>query len=408
MPHNRSYDDIIIKQLYSNGKDSLTQIFNMLRCNIHTISKCTVNEHLNKMAKQGIIIRDDAPRQYNIVYYSLSDETRSKLRYSIFRGPKPKRNAVLSREERAMEEETERSRYAFLLLLLQAADGSARWKPVTGKLAPGCVAIPSSSSPSGSVMCSLKHEAGVVTQDLTEHKDVGNDGIFEHVNFAEYNVEYFIRVLKEDGLQDSLRLVVRSDQENKNGIGIEVLNERLKRLIDYIACLVSSVEDNIRYMWIYKKKPSSKSDSWDQKWYESFYGKERTKRVLMEARQKRGKIKKERNKEKKHEMIQYGEELFRLGGRGVVGIYHCEIICDKYEYPLHDEKRRNVYEKYREFVREVINKGNHKYSHLIHDLVDLVYPEPLRRLHNADPYLRKYVNNLPDKPLIQWSNIPII
>jgi hypothetical protein len=75
---------------------------------------------------------------------------------------------------------------------------------------------------------------------------------------------------------------------------------------------------------------------------------------------------------------------------------------------LHDEKRRHAYEKYREFVREVINNGNHKYSHLIQDLLDLVYPESLRRLHDADPYLIKYVNNLPDKPLSQWSNLPVI
>jgi hypothetical protein len=171
--------------------------------------------------------------------------------------------------------------------------------------------------------------------------------------------------------------------------------------------LISSLEDNIRYMWIYKKKPT-KSDSWDLDWYESFYGKERTDKVLREVRQKRAKIKQERNKKKKHEMRQYGEKLFRFGGRGVVGIYHCEIVCDKYEYPLHDEKRLHAYEKYRKFVREVINKGNHKYSHLIHDLLDLVYPEPLRRLHEADPYLKKYIDNLPDKPLSQWANIPVI
>jgi hypothetical protein len=158
---------------------------------------------------------------------------------------------------------------------------------------------------------------------------------------------------------------------------------------------------------MYKKKPS-KTNSWDLDWYESFYGKETTDRILMEAGQKREKIKREKNEGKKHEMMQYGEKLLRLAGRGVVGIYHCEIICDKYEYPLHDEKRCHAYEKYREFVREVINSGNHKYSHLIHDLVDLVYPESLRRLHEADPYLTKYVSNLPDKPLNQWINIPVI
>jgi hypothetical protein len=133
-----------------------------------------------------------------------------------------------------------------------------------------------------------------------------------------------------------------------------------------------------------------------------------TNRVLMQADARRARIRKEKYKRKKLELIKDGKRLLRLGGRGVVGIYHCEIICDKYEYPLHDEKRRHVYEKYREFVREVINNGNHKYSHLIHNLIDLVYPKSLRRLHEADPYLTKYVSNLPNKPLNQWTNIPVI
>ena len=149
-------------------------------------------------------------------------------------------------------------------------------------------------------------------QDLTEHRDVGNDEIFRHVNFAESTVHDFIRILKEDGLDsDSLQVIDRNNQEGKYDIGIKVRDEKLKRLIDFIACLISSVEDNIRCMWMYKKKPS-KTNSWDLDWYESFYGKETTDRILMKAGQKREKIRRERNEGKKHEMMQYGEKLLRL------------------------------------------------------------------------------------------------
>jgi hypothetical protein len=128
-----------------------------------------------------------------------------------------------------------------------------------------------------------------------------------------------------------------------------------------------------------------------------------TGRVLMQADAIRNRIRKEKNKSKKLEWIKDGERMIRLGGRGVVGIYHCEIICDKYQYPLDDS-----YEKYREFVREVVIKRTHRYSHLIHDLLKLVYPERLRRLHEADPYLKEYVNHLPDKPVTQWASFPVI
>jgi DNA-binding Lrp family transcriptional regulator len=407
MPHNRNYDDLIIDHLYNNEKDSFNRIFDVLKFNSPGISKSTVSEHLKKMKGQGIIKKDDLSRRYNEIFYCLSGRTQSELRYTIFKGPKPRRKAVPSREVREIEKQNERNRKALLSLILQAAGGSARWKPVTGKPLPGCVAIPSSSSPRGSVMCSFEQETGVTMQDITEHRDVGNDEIFRHVNFAESTVDDFIRILKEDGLDsDSLQVIDRNNQEGKNDIGIKVRDENLKKLIDFIACLISSVEENIRCMWMYKKKPS-KTNSWDLEWYESFYGRETTDRVLMEAIQKRAKIRREKNEGNKHEMMQYGEKLLRLAGRGVVGIYHCEIICDKYEYLLHDEKRRHAYEKYREFVREVINNGNHKYSHLIHDLVGLVYPESLRRLHEADSYLTEYVINLPDKPLNQWTNIPV-
>jgi Fe2+ or Zn2+ uptake regulation protein len=406
MPHDPIYDHIIIKHLHHNN-DSFNHIFEVLRSNSPNISRNTFCEHLKKMEEQGIIRKDDRPRRYNQTFYFLSDKTQSELRYYIFEGPKPKRKEIPSEENLKVEAQKERNRKALLSLLLQAAAGSARWKPVTGKPMAGCVAIPSSLSPSGSVMCSLEYKPGVTVPDLTEHRDVGNDRIFMHVDFEETTLDDLISLLKEDGLSDSLQVIDRNEQREKYDIGIKVKDENLKRLIDFIACLISSVEENVRYMWIYKKKPT-KSDSWNLDWYESFYGKEGTDNVLNEVWEKRAKIKKERNKAKRREMTQYGEKLFRLGGRGVVGIYHCEIVCDKYEYPIHDEKHRRTYEQYRKFVKEVINKENHKYSHIIQNLVDLVYPVPLRRLHEADPYLKEYVDNLPDKPLTQWTNIPVI
>ncbi|MGA7542893.1 MAG: hypothetical protein WBW34_07510 [Nitrososphaeraceae archaeon] len=219
-------------------------------------------------------------------------------------------------------------------------------------------------------------------------------------------VKKCFNILKDEGLHDSIGQVRRTDGGVTES-GIKIRDPQLKRVIGYIGCLISAIEDNIRYTWFYKRRPL-KHGTWDLHWYSLFYGRDMTNRVLMQADDIRARIRKEKNKRKRLEWIKEGERMLRLGGRGVVGIYHCEIICDKYKYPLHDEELRHSYEKYREFVRGVINKGNHKYSHLIHDLIDLVYPKTLRRLHEADPYLQRYVNNLPDRPLSQWTNIPVI
>ena len=99
MPHNRSYDDLIIDHLYNNEKDSFNRIFDVLKFNSPGISKSTVSEHLKKMKGQGIIKKDDLSRRYNEIFYCLTGRTRSELRYTIFKGPKPRRKAVPSRED---------------------------------------------------------------------------------------------------------------------------------------------------------------------------------------------------------------------------------------------------------------------------------------------------------------------
>jgi hypothetical protein len=293
----------------------------------------------------------------------------------------------------------------YLLLLLQAAGGSARYFEEE-KDEPGYFPMPDRSNHKKKVACRLGYQYGVTPNDIINNKDVMNGGILKDTKISPTTVNTCFNMLKNEGLHDSIGLIRRTD-DGVTESGIKIRDPQFKRFIGYVGCLISEIEDKIRHTWYYKRRPS-KQDAWDLRWYTSFYGRDMTNRVLMQADDRRAKIRKEKNKRRKLEWIEEGERLLRLGGRGVVGIYHCEIICDKYEYPLHDKKRRNTYEKYREFVREVINKGNHKYSHPIHDLLNFVYPEPLRRLHDADPYLRIYVDNLPNEPLSQWTNIPVI
>jgi hypothetical protein len=398
--YDHAIDDLIVNTLKANGPTHFNRLLEMT-----DINKRTLSAHLKKLCHPDYqtIVKDDKMGKGNEFYYSLQKNTEVELEYRIFEGVRTQREA---RDYENENSEALKNKKILLSLLLQAAGGSSWLKPISREPKPGDIVIPSPSSPTGYVTCYLESQLGVTPEDILEHRDFGNGGIFRHITFTRSLIDHLVNLLKRDGIYNLIRPITRTNNDNPE-IGIEVLDERLERLIDYIACLISSVEENIRYSWIYRRKPS-KLGSWDLKWYTSFFGRERTTTVLMEARQKRNSIQKEKGK-KKHEMLNYGEKLLRLAGRSVVGIYHADIICDKYQYPLDDKKYLHIYEKYREFVREVINNGDdHNYSHLLRELIDLVYPKPLRRLHNTDPYLIRYVKNLPEKPLKQWTNIPVM
>jgi hypothetical protein len=365
------------------------------------------DSELNLIAKSKANI--SGRRWHNETYYILSDKSKSEIKY--FGDIQPIKSNREARESKIGREKEENEfvlqNKIYLLFLLQAADGSARnFVPLSGKIEPGYYFLPDRSSPTGDVVCHLGHQNGATLNDIIKNRDVIHGGILRDTEIRPIIVKKCFNILRDEGLHDSIRQIRRTD-DGVAEYGIEICDAQLKKLVGYISCLISALEDNIRYIWFYDRKPL-KLGTWDLGWYTSFYGRDMANRVLMQADERRLRIRKEKDKLKKLEMIKEGTRLLRLGGRGVVGIYHCEIICDKYEYPLHDEKRRHAYEKYRKFVREVIDNGNHKYSHLIHNLIDLVYSKSLRKLHEADPYLTEYVSNLPDKPLNQWNNIPLV
>jgi hypothetical protein len=414
MKYEHAIDDLIEEQLrYNDQPIHFTKIYDKVSETFATISKTTVQRHLNKMAdvKINLVTKSKTSISghgwHNETYYSLSDKSKSELRYygdiQAIKSNREARSSEIEQEEKENEFIVQNKIY--LLLLLQAAGGSAR-NFEEEKDEPGYFPMQDRSNRTKKVACRLGYQYGVTPNDIIRNRDVINGGILKDTEISPTTAKKCFNILRDVGLHDSIRQNKRTDH-GVTECGIEIHDPQLKRLIGYIGCLISGIEDNIRYNWFYKRRPSKKG-AWDLRWYTSFYGRDMTNRVLMQADARRARIRKEKYKRKKLELIKDGKRLLRLGGRGVVGIYHCEIICDKYEYPLHDEKRRHVYEKYREFVREVINNGNHKYSHLIHNLIDLVYPKSLRRLHEADPYLTKYVSNLPNKPLNQWTNIPVI
>jgi hypothetical protein len=95
----------------------------------------------------------------------------------------------------------------------------------------------------------------------------------------------------------------------------------------------------------------------------------------------------EEGKKKLKELIQSIEDQIIMWDKYILHTYHCRILCKKYEagYP----------EKYCDFVK---NRMSNRYSNLRDIIINICYPEFLRKEHKHNPELVKYVNSLPAPP----------
>ncbi|MFL6344013.1 MAG: hypothetical protein ACJ71A_01025, partial [Nitrososphaeraceae archaeon] len=96
-----------------------------------------------------------------------------------------------------------------------------------------------------------------------------------------------------------------------------------------------------------------------------------------------------KEKEKKQKYIQEIQKQIDKHDRHTLSIYHCQIKCDKYA----DEELERGFEKYYASIRR--RDLPPKYYDLRDRIVDLLYPEFLRKEHKRNPKLKEYVDSLP-------------
>jgi len=98
-----------------------------------------------------------------------------------------------------------------------------------------------------------------------------------------------------------------------------------------------------------------------------------------------------KEKKKKQKYIQGIQKQIEEHDRNVLSIYHCQIKCDKYA-SKELERERGFKEYYVSIRRRDLPA---KYYELRDRIVDLLYPEFLRKEHKRNPKLKEYVDSLP-------------
>jgi hypothetical protein len=99
-----------------------------------------------------------------------------------------------------------------------------------------------------------------------------------------------------------------------------------------------------------------------------------------------------KEKERKQKYIQEIQKQIDKHDRNILSIYHCQIKCDKYADEELERSNRE-FEKYYASIRR--RDLPPKYYELRDRIVDLLYPEFLRKEHKRNPKLKEYVDTVP-------------
>jgi DNA-binding HxlR family transcriptional regulator len=444
--YNHLIDEKIVDELYKKGTRTASDFYDLLNKSYPGISWTTVlKQHLMRLCDVGIIKKSSVPRPNNEKSYSLTPAAEFQLEYDIFQGVKSKS------EDPAKKEETHQNKYRKILtlLLLQAASGSSCWK-VMQKIEPGLVGRRNPETGRHEWLES-SNEKGVTVLDIVQSRDHSNDGLFSHINFNESDVDRcYDKLVKDD--KELSNIIVRYHRDNgETAFGIK--DDMLCNLIRCCSSLLSvdRIEDTLKLVILksYKSLCSTSLKSVRQsrfihdvfEWYISLFGQKRfnllyakTRVLQMKCRlnnevtfrrldlrafcdtheyglsnedkynrlydmmvkeeetiiaDESSRLRKRKRKEEKKklkELIQSIEEQIRSGDESILHTYHCRILCDKYEagYP----------EKYTDFVGNMSDMSD-RYSHLRDIVIDICYPEFLRKEHKHNPELIKYVKSLP-------------
>jgi hypothetical protein len=341
------------------------------------ISPTTVQVHLNKLTIANVIEKSEVKLRNNERPYYLSSYAKRQLEYygniQPFKSRRESRDGKKSNIDKELGVEIRENEIVieenqiiiYLNLLLQAADGSAHLEPAFRILPPGWIDIP----------VSFKRKNGVTTQDIINHRDVGNGRIFSRIRFTVPMVQKCIDILEKKYGIDTKKHKVRNfniyntleenttpagyenddlierveigrtDGTNDNETGILIKDVNLRCFINNIACLIFIVQDRIKYTWLFKRKPES--NSWEFQWHTTFFGRERTLELIERSENTLPSLKNKRTKQKLTDYIRKNIEN-SWSGMGRSDIDHALIesnVRHEFETTLHDKKRVDSYIK---------------------------------------------------------------
>jgi len=350
------------------------------------------------MESQGIVYKVGKTRRYNEKLYHLSYSTQQELRFGIFEGVKSKREVRKHYEEIKNESlsNTEKNKKMYLLLLLQSASGSSRWR-VVDKTEPG---LSSRYNPRTRRYETIEQYElpGVTIGDIVGHKHEGHDHIFQHENFEESETESCIKILQEEfDLYNKIKPIYRENGE----VGIEIIDDLLKEFFQMCGAIFAYVDIRVSKTLVCKRGVRKGLLLDALKWFISFFGRDRLNslynRMERDLAQRIDLFKKDKNimkvKKRTRKIISdyFASFLHEIEewDKLIISTYHYRIKCDK-KYRHTSKKYLSKYDKYCDYVNSLCEK----HIVLIDNLLEMVYPRFLRRYHQTNPRLLAFTNRL--------------
>ena len=454
--YKRQLDNLIISELRHKTCTciELCKLFNSQKIKVR---RPTVSEHLARLCKHEIIKKSSASEKYNKRNYSLAPATLFQLKYNVFNfeAVETQRGDPIRREETQQT----KNKKILTLLLLQAASGSSRWK-VAQEFKPGLVGwlnpktrkhewletYNETGVTAMDVIQSRDHSnAGLFSQISFNEADVEEcyneliseyEGLsdiirksFRHNGESEFYIEdnnmrslilSCASILSIDRIENTLKLAILSSSKDemlprsysKLKLGSrstrqsKIIHESLEWYVAsfgqerfntlYAQTVITKMKCNLNSEDIYRQlEQKAIRDQYEyglsyEEMYDILYVMMLQEVETITATEST----RQRRKRGKEEMRMLNREIELLEKYtmeldiSLLHNYHCRVMCekrDKWESGGHCDFLENIPD------------GHHDGYRFIRDmLLDIVYPEFLRKEHRNNPELVKYVCSLPD------------
>ena len=419
--YNHNIDKKIKDIIQNLGFCSKNQLLRELQRYFPTISKKTVERHLDKMVKQNIL---QYRKEKNRHLYSFTESAEIALKTELFENAKPKKQnkksmglsfSNINTKNNNNNNEFNNNKIAYFLILSQAAAGSRIFSYNKSYILDNYdnnshLAIPDLRNHRKLVTGDFKWEEGITQEDVLKKTNISIKSAFPNFNPTKSIIQKKFEELENQyGFEGRIQRRMRSNGD----IAIEIVDDYLRQFILWLETIFHMIEYRIRYGWIWKRSiPSRRSQEF--RWYLSTFGREKTVKVLIYASHFKDFFKKldeASNKNKKTELKNQIKTRLNFLDKNIVGFYHSFILCDKYLPELiklqhHIESYNNhliSYETSKEHkehhlrytmkIKELLS-SNKEMVKILKSLIDeIYYPKFMRNKHNTNSEIQQYIKD---------------
>jgi DNA-binding HxlR family transcriptional regulator len=413
--YNHNIDEKIKDIVKDLGCCNKSKLFRELQRYFPTISKTTLDRHLDKMINQDILQYKESNNQH---IYSLTESAEIALRTGLFENVKPKKQNkkitelnLPSINNRNNNNEFKNNKIAYFLILSQAASGSRIFIYNKSYILDDNdnnphIAIPDPKNHRKLVIGDFKWEEGITQEDILKKTNITIKSSFPNYNPTKSIIQKKFEELENQyGFKGRIQKRMRSNED----IIIEIVDDYLRQFILWLEVIFHMVEYRIRYGWIWKRRSIPSRKSQEFRWYLSTFGREKTVKVLIEASHFRDYFNKlddeanNNNNNNKSKLKDQIKTILNHLDKNIVGFYHSFILCDdKYlsEYikfqrhiefssnddrlliPNYISKENNEhYQRYRIKIKDLL-QNNKEMAKILQILIDeIYYPKFLQHKH---------------------------